>query len=842
MKPRKIITSGVLLLAAAGGTLYIGYPELLRKYLPKSWCDAINVPRQVPGSYIGKTLKGQEWQDPEAVQAKLLGMIDARLSGTSPQQVADFIKEPENRLILAQHTFAKNEQDAAEEVEKAEQDRNKTLETLRKQLEESVNNLPIGTELPPRLAARNEKIQSRIDAIRKEIDSAHSLQKIAGTKAGQKLLEQLSNNLDWTEQINSSGEKTKPGEVVSILQQVAAKNPDMIYNKADRDIATNTASEFARSGWSQQDAVERTAFFSANRKNGRLNSTFAALPDWQKRIVLGLKGKGEVDGAGGNNLAGSVPSLTYSSQNVHLPAYRYTGACWQAPYRLHNAYGEIIHGSSYHQTFADNYGSNFNEMTRTVGGVCGGLSHYGATTATANGVPALTCGEPGHCSYIVLVGDKWTPAYSLSWERGLHWQVFEGVNKYSALHMASQLFSPEQKEKTELSRAMQNLGNAYAATAPQKALTHFSNAVTTQPANYYAWRDYARFLAANQPDNAAAWETLCQQVHNNMTPTYGEMSAELLKNEIYPGLKKALADKPEELKRIVLDYWNHVRGMGPDEEWDKGFHGRWNVEGLCSAQMALLGINPQKDPAVQDYFRTVMSGVSANAEYAPVVLSWGNSLLEKMQPALKEGFMEAMLSGASQSGATGSDESREAMLRPIILAAEKMGDLKSFQAIGKTLPEKYRKPAAKLPGFEPFADQLVSQGGMIQASSTSNHDKPCEHWGVLEPGVGGSFHTGKDKDAWVKVTLPKQANISGLVLITTTGNLNRHDNMKIQVSETGEDNDWKDVAELGKCNKQVQRVDLGATRPLAKYVRILRSGGPDFFHLRGIYIYGKPAA
>ena len=842
MKIRKVFTSGFFLLSAASAVLYFFYPELLRKYLPESWCDALHVAKQIPGSYIGKTLKGREWTNIDAVQDKLRGMIDKRLTGISPQHVSTFLKEPENRLLLAQYTLAQNEKNSDAKREKQQETRNQTIENLRNQMANNVKNLPPGASLPPKLAARHKKMESRIAAIEKEEGAYHSVQDIAASKQGEKLMEQLSNNLDWTEQINSTGEKTRPGEVVSILQQIAAKNPNMIYDQMDRDIATNTASEFARSGWAQQDAVARADYFSDNWKKGRLNSSFGSLPDWQKRIVLGLKGKGEVDGAGGNDMAGSVDSLNYSSQNVHLPAYRYTGSCWQAPYQLHNIYGESIHGPGYHETFMDNYGKNFNELTRTVGGVCGGLSHYGATTAIANGVPAMTAGEPGHCAYIVLVGDKWTPAYSLSWERGLHWQVFEGNNKYSALHMASKLFSPEEKEKTDLSRAMQNLGNMYANTAPDKSTALFSNAVSTQPTNYYAWRDYARFLAEKQPTNANAWSNLCDQIHSGMTPTYGEMSAELLKSEVYPNLKKAFENDPEGLKRTVLSFWNNVQGMGPDEDWDKGNHGRWNVEELCRAQMNVLGINPQKDPAVQDFFRSVMTSVAGNPQYAPVVLSWGNSLVEKMAPNLREGFMDTMLSSISNNSAGGSDADRETMLVPIILAAEKTNDLNCFQCIGKTLPEKYRKPQAKLPGFKPFPEQLVSQGGIIQASSTSRFDRPCEHWGVLEPGVGGSFHTARDTDAWVKITLPKQANISGLVLIAPASNLSRQDNIKVQVSETGDDKDWKDVATLGKCTQQVLRIDLGGARPLAKYVRILRQGGPEFFHLRAIYIYGVPAA
>lgn len=842
MNKKKVAVVSALLVAAAGGSLWLFCPGLLRSVLPSTWCDAMGVARLQPGSYIGSTVKGEEWRNLDALQNKLTGMIDSRLIGVSPQQVTAFMKDPENRLILQQFALVAAEKASAEKREAQQQARNKDLENLRKQLENNTRGFAAGAELPPKVAALNKKIQSRIKAIESENAAAHSLDKIAATKQGAEFMEKFGNNLDWLEQINSTGERTNPGEVVSMLMKAAAKNPELMFNRMERDIATATAMEFARSGWAQQDALDRITYFTNSWKAGRLNKVFNKLPFWQRRIVCGLKGKGEAGGAGGNDMAGSVDSMKYSLNNVHLPAYRYVGSCWQAPYRLHNVYGESIHGSGYHQTFMDCYGRNFNELTRTVGGVCGGLSHYGATTATANGVPALTAGEPGHCAYIVLVGDKWTPAYSLSWERGLHWQVFANNHKYSSLHMATQLFSPQEKERTDLSFAMLNLGHVYSRKDPSKAYSLFTNAASTQPLNYYAWRDFARFLAEAHPSNGAVWTGICEQLHKQLVPTHAEMAAELLKTEIYPNLKKAVsASHPGGLNRVVMNFWNNVRTMGPDENWDKGNQGRWNVEELCRAQLNLLGINPQKDPAVQDFFRSLMTSVAGNPQYSPVALSWGNSLLEKMSPELGEGFMAAMLSGVSHSGA-GSDEEREKLLVPVILASEKAGDTKSFQSIGHTLPEKYRKPQAKLPAFEAFPETLVSQGGVLQASSTSRFDKPCEHWGVLEPMVGGSFHTGKDKDAWVKVTLPKQANLTGVVIITTTGNLQRLDNMKVQVSETGEDNDWTDIHDFGPCKGQVLRVDLNATRPLAKYVRILRVGGPEFFHLRGIFIYGKPAA
>lgn len=63
----------------------------------------------------------------------------------------------------------------------------------------------------------------------------------------------------------------------------------------------------------------------------------------------------------------------------------------------------------------------------------------------------------------------------------------------------------------------------------------------------------------------------------------------------------------------------------------------------------------------------------------------------------------------------------------------------------RMLPEKYRKPETPLPVHEPFPGKLASQGGLVWTSSTSGYDKPCYHWGLLEP-CGGMFHTGKDEN------------------------------------------------------------------------------------------------
>ena len=149
-----------------------------------------------------------------------------------------------------------------------------------------------------------------------------------------------------------------------------------------------------------------------------------------------------------------------------------------------------------------------------------------------------------------------------------------------------------------------------------------------------------------------------------------------------------------------------------------------------------------------------------------------------------------------------------------------------------------------LPDFQPFEGKNVSRGGLVRVSNPHPAwNNECFRWGILEPGVGGHFCTDKVKDPYVTITLPKQAYVSGIVIITTPESMQRLNHMKVQVSETGADGDWRDVvADLGECKQRVLRADLSTSKPRAKYVRILRSGGPEYFHLMAVYVYGEPAA
>ena len=828
MKAGTVVKTALALLLAAGAT-YAVKPELFKDILPGSLTGQTSKKAGKKGAKKAATIKnigivkGAEWVDCAKVRDKVAAEIAKKIGTPTEASVAEFIKTPENRLLLAQWVVADAEIRAQEEVTKAAEARTKDLEKAKKELADLEADLPKdAAELPASVAWNRKNLTQKIARLEAEDKSDHLMSESAAGKGGAKLMELIGGDPEWLSQFAFTGECVRPGMVLSILKKISKDNPDMVSDRMVRDIATATALEYAKSSWNQQDAVERANFYIKSWKDDRLNTVFDTLPFWQRRMVCGCKG---------DNPYGSIASLTWAQDNMRLPADRYSGCCWRCSYRLNNIYGDSIHGPLYYAPFESTLGDNREAMTFHIGGVCGSLSHFGAFAALANGVPALTAGEPGHCAYIVLVGDKWTPAYSLSWDRGLHWQVFRNVHSYSSLHSATELYSDAQKNETDMSNAWRVIAGVKAAAGDlTQAVECYEKAATTQPRNWMAWREWREALDTATGATPAQWLKLNDTMCDILVPMYPEMAFEHMQKGLSDGLVKALGDKPAELRKAYLKFWQSVGEMGPD---------RWHIERLADRQIAGMKIDKNVDE-ICSYYADVLGATVSNSKYAPAILNWGNNLGKKLDKQGNARLMQATIKGIGSGSGSMTAEERIQLLRPAILASETNRDRAAFQAIGKMVAATgHKNPDLKMPTFEPFPGKLASEGGLVWMSSTSNWDKPHEHAGLLTP-EGGTFHTAKDKDAYVAVELPRQVNITGIVIVTAPGNMHRHNNMKIQVSENGED--WTDVKSLGPCKQRVMRTDLDGKLPVAKYVRIVREGGPEFFHLNGIYIYGNQAA
>ena len=820
MKAVKTITTGVVLLAAAAGVVHLCDNEIIPSLVQKS-SVALGITKAPLGSYIGHNLDGYEWKDTDALKSSLSREIQERLTAVTPSAVKAFLASPRNRLLLAQWQLADNDRLSAEDSKKRQETLKKEIDKLREQVEKTEAIVAEGGSLTQRVTKQHNDTKKRLAALEKEYNMPHAITDFVDSQQKMDFMQMLGNNLDWVEQIVYSGENQYPAEMLNILYGMIKKNPELVYNQMERDIATATALEFARYGWQYDRALVRADYYTRHWKAGELNAVFDKLPFWERRIVCGNKG---------DNDFGSLDSLEWLLEEVCLPAESYTGACWFCAYRLFNPYGESIHGSGYVEPYADIYGENRARFTHEIGGVCGSLSHFGAFAAVANGVPALTAGEPGHCAYIVRVGKKWVPAYSLSWERGLHWQPWKNVHVYSTLHMMEEYSSPEKQKETALSNAYRTLAAIFAADKKtDKAMECYEKAVETQPLNYAAWREYADLLAATKETSAPAWQQLNSKVCSLLVSRYPEVAAVLMMKHVYPGLGKAMAGTPDARLEACKLFWKSVKEMGVD---------RWRIEELLNTQQKMV-CEGEGDEMKFRFFEMALAAMMPNKEYAPVALSWGNTLCSKMNEQERGRLMQSMI--AAVGGTSAAADERAKLLIPIIKTVETSRDLTTFQSLAKMLPEEYTKPKDKIPAHQPFPGKLMSRGGMVWMSSTSQWDRVCAHWGLLEPEVGGQFHTAKDNPAWVVVQLPRQAKLTGVCVIGTTGNLHRLNGMKVQVSETGKDNDWKDVATFTKANGREFRAEIPGL-PTAKYVRILRPGGPEFFHLSGIFVYGEQAA
>lgn len=782
---------------------------------------------EIPGSYIGNNLKAADWQDTTALRDRLSTELLTACKSNGRKQVKDFLSVPQNRLLAAQWMLAAADADSAETYAKFKADKEKDIESKTKEIEKLNTALEhaAGTQMEASLKLKKEKLEDAVKGQKLELRNPLTLAEVAADKEGAKMLEMVCNNLDWVQQITCTGENVMPGRAINILARIAKAHPDMVYDQLDRDTATAIAIEFARYGWDTKWAAERAAFYIKHNHDGRFNADWYKLPFFLRRVVCGWKG---------NHDSGSAEAQEYALTNIHLPNDRYTGACWQCGYKLYNVYGDSIHGSNYYEPFVDQYNHHFNK-TYEVGGVCGGLSHYGASAAVANGVPALTTGEPGHCSFVVYVNGKWTPAYSLDWQRGLHWQPNTGVHVYSTLHAAEQLRSPEEAAKTRTSDAYRALAGSHAAKGEtDKAIECYTLAESTQPLNYAAWREHAALLKSAKPTDSTEWRALNENLCDKLVPVYPEVAAEWARQNLYEGFGKAVTDINDR-KRACALFWSKVNEMGVD---------RWRIEELAEAQMKMV-YSGQKDVSNEDkieFFRTILkSGISKEA-YAPVLMAWGNTISEKMDEKSKQKML-AVCTEAFGGGKDMTEEQRTALLKQLITAAENMRDAKTFQTIAKMLPDNYKKPQKQQPKFDPFPGQLVSQGGVFFSCGTSRFDDILAHWGILEPGVGGTFHTNNVDKAWGAVRLPKHATLSGVVVVNTAGGQNwgRLKGIRVQVSETGKDDDWHDVGKPIEKVEGVMRFDLSAESPKALYVRIYRPD-KEFFHFQGLFVYGKPAA
>lgn len=780
------------------------------------------------GNYISTNTPG--WGNPDAAQRSLASAIMNGLKGYDPEKVLKFVESPKNRLMVAQYMLAQYDKMTPPGM----------AAQSRKKLEDALNRLPgeiendkeklkklRGKERMAFQAAIKAK-QATLKQMQTEIkNTPWTLKELNAHRDGRVVLKQVTGNLEWMENICFSGPCVAPGRALHIIACIAKKHPDVYKDKTMRDIATAVGIEFARYNWDFDKAMIRADYYIEKWKEGRLNVLFDTMPMYLRRIVCGCKG---------DNIAGDRISLEWALDNVHVPAERYMGAPHRCGYRLYNLYGDSIHSAEYYVPWDHLYAGNHFTRSLFVGCVCGGISHFGAFSALANGVPALTNGEPGHCAYILWLNGTWTPGNTVSWDRGLHWQPVLNMHAaFSSLHLGSELYTKLDKD-THVSNVYRVLAHHAANTKKDKqVLGYFKDATTAQPINIAVWQEYNNYLSANKSGDMKLLSDMQDNLCYLLAPRYPEVVSEFLSLWVYPKMMDAKL-APKELMTRYHVFWDNVYKMGPE---------RWFIERFARRQMALLDHQKSQEgedappPAAKNaipVFELMMNNMAAKADYVPVMMGWAEEMGKSIGGAHAAKFTEISKTiaktGIGAMGGSGNADATGVMM----LAAAKAHDIATFQRLGANGAD--TADVVNMPAFDPLPGKLLSEEGLLITSSTCKYDSPVSHWGVLRPS-GGRFHTGEDTDAWATVMLPKPGYVNGVIIVTNGGNHQRLKNMIVQVSDDGKN--WTNASkDLGECTQQVIRVEF--PEALGRYVRILRKGGPNYFHLFGIYCYGRDAA
>jgi hypothetical protein len=594
-----------------------------------------------------------------------------------------------------------------------------------------------------------------------------------------------------------------PAKMLRIAEALWKEDRAGMADRNELTTAAAVALMYARKDWPEDQADERYRYFRDSRKAGKLHPIFDTLATWEKRFVVSAGGNGGWAGAGG----WGEDSLVWLRDHVKLPVKDYTGACWQAPYRLENVFGDSIHGSNYYAPFEKMIHA---ERVREVGGVCGSLSHYGATAARANGIPAITMGEPGHCAYAVRTSPgNWTPAYSLSWERGLHTSLWGRT--WTQLVLQEKVLG----EKYATDRSSLHLWQAHALRDknPELAEKAYLLALKAQPLEQPVWSEYVTWLRDSRKPAPMAWK----KVHDDALA--------------------ALADYPEAAWDVAKAIEAAMIGAVPEDEripFLLSFHNAiaahkgpvmWDLPKALDEQAKLLG----KPAAELEFFEQVVSLQSKSDWLAPVV-AWGS---ERFGKGGNTAWYEALGRGLATGG--GAGESTRKALRPAILAAAATNNVDAFQALAKAVAS---DDAPKLPAVEPFPGELLSAGGLIRLSTTSNWDAPESHAAVLEA-KGGRLHTDSEVHPNVVVRLAKLGELSGIVVAdTSTGyNASRIVPIKVSISEDGQS--WQKVFRSEKPGGP-WRIDLAGKAPRVGWVKVERDDNrKEVFHLAAIHVYGR---
>lgn len=762
--------------------------------------------RPVQEEKIKSPIKDTEWRKPKVLEMKLAKRIRNGLgSRIDEEHVLAFISKPENRLMIAQW----------EVLHRADMDA--LTELLRDK--EVANSLAV-----------------------------------------------LLNDLPWVSSFVYDGEMCKPEIALAMIQQFRKADPDMdndiLYDNmkvkpgVKRRVAAAVAVEFTRNNWYGSGtpltkeqikyykdtgiplpdigrdsgrkkgpvkdnfrlARERYLFFAQSWDQGLLNTSFGNLPDWLLHFPCGWKG---------DSPFGTASTMRWLRDNTAAPARKYLGMCSQVPYLPLNKFGDTIFSKYYYQPFDVHYPGNFAKETRDIGAVCGGLSHFGTSSACANGVPAFTMGEPGHCAYAVYVDGQWHPTNTISEKREPHYPVW-GLHRWSALQMMTEMYHDGQR--TRDAQMICSLAALLSQNKnPVNGLKLYEIAVRMQPLYNPVWTMYMETAAKHLKRRPTKYLGVNDFICSYVAPKHPEMCARYLTETIYPTLLNVL----KTTKQKMVAFKSYYENLNENEKAE------WDMEKMLNMQYDSLG---KARPPKMEFFQLISDSVRRRPTFG-AALSWAvrRAYVEDKQVGERVRKMVDKILEDLPKDMPDYETTRVLLKASIIRAAEEMTalslasqrgngqDREFYLDLANEYSKEFLKPGENnMPEFTPPRGHLISPGGVVMLCKlndgkvTSQYDPKQEsianHAAALTT-QGGAIISEKGKHQQVIVELPKRTNIGGVVIVPLGDNCKAYREWYVETSRDGKT--WELLANLpDESEKPCVVVSVEHSCPAARYIRI----------------------
>ncbi len=242
---------------------------------------------------------------------------------------------------------------------------------------------------------------------------AETIDRVAASPGGAKFLEAFTGDVEWMESFLANDDAKWPLAIENL--RFLHHNGRDLEQPFYRTLAT--ALSLAAGEMNRYRLLDRCHDVIRTHREGLLHASFDRLDSREMRWAVPL--------------AGTARDYRFLVDTMQQRLGDYLGACWGIAYIDPNVYGYSVQGWGFIDPWTHHHGTGTGDrpfpIHRTVGGVCGTLSGFGAAVTKAHGVMSTTVGQPAHCAYVVRVGQEWPTGNDVSGPETNGASVYEGT-------------------------------------------------------------------------------------------------------------------------------------------------------------------------------------------------------------------------------------------------------------------------------------------------------------------------------------------------------------------------------------------------------------------------------